>query len=61
MRLPGTEEYAVLEIGAAALKETDGGPIIIHGSARLNKQMLSVVESECYTNGLQKLVDDVVR
>ncbi len=79
----------------AALKETDGDPIIIHGSARLgasladaglvdryhllvfptllgagkrlfsatdkDKQMLTVVESESYSNGLQKLVYDVVR
>ena len=79
----------------AALKETDGGPIIIHGSARLgasladaglvdryhllvfpvllgagkrlfsdtdkDKQMLKVIESESYSNGLQKLVYDVVR
>jgi len=78
----------------AALKETDGGAIIIHGSARLgasladaglvdryhllvfpvllgagkrlfsatdkDKQMLSLVESESYSNGLQKLVYDVV-
>jgi len=79
----------------AALKETDGGPIIIHGSARLgasladaglvdryhllvfptllgagkrlfsgtdkDKQMLRVLESESYSNGVQKLVYDVVR
>src|SRR5688500_7322055 len=79
----------------AALKEADGGPIIVHGSARLgasladaglvdryhllvfpvllgagkrlfsstdkDKQMLTVVESESYSNGLQKLVYDVVR
>ncbi len=79
----------------AALKETDGGPIIVHGSARLgasladaglvdryhllvfpvllgagkrlfsstdkDKQMLTVVESESYSNGLQKLVYDVVK
>ena len=79
----------------AAVKEGDGGPIIIHGSANLNqnladaglidryhllvfpvllgagkrlfsdtdkdKQMLKVVESESYSNGLQKLVYDVVR
>ena len=79
----------------AALKETDGGPISIHGSATLNrnlsdaglidryhllvfpvllgagkrlfsetdkdKQMLSLVESESYGNGIQKLVYDVVR
>jgi dihydrofolate reductase len=78
----------------AALKETDGGPIIVHGSARLgagladaglvdryhllvfpvllgagkrlfsatdkDKQMLSLVESQSYSNGLQKLVYDVV-
>lgn len=79
----------------AALKETDGGPIIVHGSATLNrnlsdaglidryhllvfpvllgagkrlfsdsdvdKRMLKVVESETYSNGIQKLVYDVVR
>ena len=79
----------------AALKETDGGPIIVHGSATLNrnlsdaglidryhllvfpvllgagkrlfsasdvdKTMLKVVESETYSNGIQKLVYDVVR
>jgi dihydrofolate reductase len=79
----------------AALKETDGGPVIIHGSATLNrnlsdaglidryhllvfpvllgagkrlfsgtdkdKQALTVVESETYGNGIQKLVYDVVR
>jgi len=78
-----------------ALKETDGGPIIIHGSASLgasladaglvdryhllvfptllgagkrlfsstdkDKQMLTVIESETYPNGIQKLVYDVVR
>ena len=78
----------------AAVKEGDGGPIIIHGSANLNqnladaglidryhllvfpvllgagkrlfsdtdkdKQMLKVVESETYGNGIQKLVYDVV-
>ena len=79
----------------AALKETEGGPIIIHGSATLNrnlsdaglidryhllvfpvllgagkrlfsdtdkdKQKLTLVESESYANGIQKLVYDVVR
>lgn len=79
----------------AALKQTEGGPITIHGSATLNrnladaglidryhllvfptllgagkrlfsetdkdKQMLSLVESEAYPNGIQKLVYDVVR
>lgn len=79
----------------AALKETDGGPISIHGSATLvrnlvdaglvdrfhlmvfpvilgagkryfsetdkAKQMLQVVESETYSNGITKLVYDVVR
>ena len=79
----------------AKLKETDGGPIIIHGSAMLarnlsdarlldryhllvfpvllgagkrmfpdtdrDKQMLTLVESESYSNGIQKLVYDVVR
>jgi dihydrofolate reductase len=79
----------------AALKETDGGPIIVHGSATLNrnlsdaglidryhllvfpvllgagkrlfsatdkdKQQLTVVESESYANGIQKLVYEVVR
>jgi dihydrofolate reductase len=79
----------------AALKETEGGPIIVHGSATLNrnlsdaglidryhllvfpvllgagkrlfsasdvdKTMLRVVESETYSNGIQKLVYDVVR
>ena len=79
----------------AASKETDGGPIIIHGSATLSrnlsdaglidryhllvfplllgagkrmfsdtdkdKQTLTLVESESYANGIQKLVYDVVR
>ncbi|MDA3648640.1 dihydrofolate reductase family protein [Saccharopolyspora indica] len=79
----------------AALKETEGGPIIINGSATLNrnlsdaglidryhllsfpvllgagkklfsdadkdKQNLKLVESESYSNGIQKLVYDVVR
>ncbi|TIC83855.1 deaminase [Nocardioides sp. GY 10113] len=79
----------------AALKETDGGPISMHGSAALgrslsdaglidryhllvfpvllgagkrlfsdtdkDKQMLTLVESESYANGIQKLVYDVVR
>jgi dihydrofolate reductase len=79
----------------AKVKEGDGGPIIIHGSATLarnladaglidryhllvfpvllgagkrmfsetdkEKQMLRVVESETYRNGIQKLVYDVVR
>jgi dihydrofolate reductase len=78
----------------AALKETDGGPITVHGSATLNraladaglidryhllvfpvllgagkrlfsatdkdKQSLKVVESETYSNGIQKLVYDVI-
>jgi dihydrofolate reductase len=76
------------------VKETDGGPIVIHGSATLArnlsdaglidryhllvfpmllgagkrmfsdtdkaKQMLKVVESETYANGITKLVYDVV-
>jgi len=79
----------------AELKETEGGPIIIHGSATLSrnlsdarlidryhllvfplllgagkrmysdtdkdKQMMTLVESESYDNGIQKLVYDVVR
>jgi dihydrofolate reductase len=79
----------------AALKRTEGGPIIIHGSAALNrdlsdaglidryhllvfpvllgagkrlfsgtdkdKQSLTLVESESYGNGIQKLVYDVTR
>lgn len=79
----------------ANLKQTDGGPIIIHGSALLArgladaglidryhlllfpvllgagtrmfsdtdkaKQMLTLVESESYHNGVQKLVYDIVR
>lgn len=79
----------------AAVKETEGGPIIIHGSATLgrnlsdaglidryhllvfplllgagkrmysdtdkDKQMLTLVESESYANGIQKLVYDVTR
>jgi dihydrofolate reductase len=78
----------------AKLKETDGGPIIIHGSASLarnlsdaglidryhllvfplllgagkrmfseadkDKQMLKVVESQTYANGITKFVYDVV-
>ena len=79
----------------ATLKETAGGPIIVHGSAALHrnlsdaglidryhllvfpvllgagnrmfsdtdrdKQRLTLVESESYSNGIQKLVYDVVR
>ncbi len=79
----------------AALKETDGGAIIIHGSATLNrslsdarlidryhllvfpvilgsgkrlfsdtdklKQNLALIERESYSNGIQKLVYDVIR
>ena len=79
----------------AALKRSDGGPILIHGSATLarnlsdadlidryhllvfpvllgagkrmfsdtdkDKQMLTLVESESYPNGIQKLVYDVAR
>ncbi|MFW6598935.1 dihydrofolate reductase family protein [Propionibacteriaceae bacterium Y2011] len=79
----------------AAAKEGDGGPIIVHGSAELArnladadlidryhllvfpvilgagkrmfsetdkaKQPLKVLESETYSNGIQKLVYDVVR
>ncbi|GII32381.1 dihydrofolate reductase family protein [Planotetraspora mira] len=79
----------------AKAKETDGGPIVIHGSATLarnlsdaglidryhllvfpvllgagkrmfsdtdkDKQMLKVVESETYANGITKFVYDVVR
>ncbi|WET82746.1 dihydrofolate reductase family protein [Amycolatopsis sp. QT-25] len=79
----------------AKLKETEGGPIILHSSAELDrdladaglidryhlllfpvllgagkklfsdtdkdKQNLELVESEAYSNGVQKLVYDVVR
>ena len=79
----------------AALKETDGGPISMHGSSTLaqnlsdaglidryhllvfpvilgagkrlfsstdkDKQMLELVESRAYSNGLQKQIFDVVR
>jgi dihydrofolate reductase len=79
----------------AALKETDGGPLSMHGSAQLNrnlsdaglidryhllvfpvllgagkrlfsqtdkpKQMLRLVESRAYSNGVQKQIFDVVR
>ena len=79
----------------ATLKQTDGGPISVHGSATLarnlsdaglidryhllvfpvllgagkrmfsdtdkDKQMLKVVESETYANGITKLVYDVAR
>lgn len=79
----------------AKVKETDGGPIFIHGSATLarnlsdaglidryhlllyplllgagkrmfsetdkDKQMLKLLESETYANGITKLVYDVVR
>ncbi|MFY1688224.1 dihydrofolate reductase family protein [Plantactinospora sp. WMMB782] len=79
----------------ARLRETDGGPIFIHGSATLarnlsdaglidryhllvfplllgagkrmfsdadrDKQMLRLVESETYANGITKLVYDVLR
>ena len=78
----------------AALKDTEGGPIIVHGSAKLNHalgdaglidrynllvfplllgagerlfsdsdkdaQKLTLVESEVYSNGVQKNVFDVV-
>lgn len=77
----------------SALKQTDGGPIIVHGSADLNrslsdaglidryhllvfplllgagkrlfsdtdkdKQMMTLVESDSYANGIQKLVYEV--
>jgi dihydrofolate reductase len=92
-RWPATILRSVDDV--AKLKEGDGGPIIVHGSATLgasladaglvdryhllvfpvllgagkrlfsstdkDKQMLTVVESEAYSNGLQKLVYDVVR
>ncbi|CCH29591.1 dihydrofolate reductase family protein [Actinosynnema sp. NPDC047251] len=79
----------------AALKEGEGGPISVHGSATLNRnlsdaglidryhllvfpvllgagkrlfsetdkdrQSLKLVESESYSNGVQKLIYDVVR
>ena len=79
----------------ASLKQTDGGPIIVHGSATLNrnlsdaglidryhllvfpvllgagkrlfsdtdkdKQLLNLVESESFSNGIQKVVYDVAR
>ncbi|WP_418062850.1 dihydrofolate reductase family protein [Pimelobacter simplex] len=79
----------------AALKQTEGGPISVHGSASLargladaglidryhllvfpvvlgagkrmwsetdkDKQMLRLVETESYANGIQKLCYDVVR
>jgi dihydrofolate reductase len=79
----------------AGLKQTEGGPIIVHGSATLSrglsdaglidryhllvfplllgagkrmfsstdkdKQMLTLVESEAYANGIHKLVYDVTR
>ena len=79
----------------AALKQTDGGPISVHASATLarnladaglidryhllvfpvvlgagkrmwsdtdkDKQMLELIESESYTNGVQKLVYDVAK
>ncbi|WP_370948767.1 dihydrofolate reductase family protein [Amycolatopsis sp. cg5] len=79
----------------AALKETEGGPLSLHGSANLNrnlsdaglidryhllvfpvllgagkrlfsetdkaKQNLKLIESESYSNGVQKLVYDVIR
>lgn len=79
----------------AELKRSEGGPILVHGSATLgrslsdaglvdryhllvfplllgagkrmfsdqdrDKQMLRLVESEAYRNGIQKLVYDVVR
>ncbi|RSM79719.1 deaminase [Amycolatopsis sp. WAC 01375] len=79
----------------AKLKEAEGGPIILHGSAELNrdladaglidryhlllfpvllgagkklfsdsdkdKQNLKLVESEAYSNGVQKLVYDIIR
>jgi dihydrofolate reductase len=94
--LPGWGEVTILRSldDVAALKETDGGPIIVHGSAKLgagladaglvdryhllvfptllgagkrlfsdtdkDKTMLTMVESESYDNGLQKLVYDVI-
>ena len=79
----------------AAVKETEGGPIILHGSATLDrnlsdaglidryhllvfpvllgagkrlfsetdkdKQSLTLIESESFSNGIQKLVYDVTR
>jgi dihydrofolate reductase len=94
--LPGWGEVTILHSldDVAALKETDGGPIIVHGSAKLgagladaglvdryhllvfptllgagkrlfsdtdkDMTMLTMVESESYDNGLQKLVYDVI-
>ncbi len=92
-RWPATVLRSVEDV--AALKQTEGGPIIVHGSATLgraladaglvdryhllvfpvllgagkrlfsdtdkDKQMLAVVESETYGNGVTKLVYDVVR
>jgi dihydrofolate reductase len=93
---PGWGEVNILRSldDVAALKETEGGPIIVHGSATLganladaglvdryhlmvfptllgagkrlfsdtdkDKTMLTMVESESYSNGIQKLVYDVV-
>jgi len=94
--LPGWGDVAILRSldDVGVLKETDGGPIIVHGSAKLggsladaglvdryhllvfptllgagkrlfsatdkDKTMLTMVESESFDNGLQKLVYDVV-
>jgi len=94
---PGRNPTTILRTldEVAELKQGDGQPIIVHGSATLaksllaaglvdryhllvfpvllgagkrlfssadkDKQMLTVVESESYSNGLQKLVYDVVR
>lgn len=92
-RWPATILRSIDEV--AALKETDGGPIIVNGSAELgwaladaglvdrynllvfpvllgagkrlfsgsdkDKELLDVVESETYSNGVTKIVADVKR
>ena len=92
-RWPATVLRSIDDV--AALKETDGGPIAVHGSATLGKSLadaglvdryhllvfpvllgagrrlfseadkdktrLNLVESEAYSNGIQKQVFDVVR
>ena len=42
----------------AALKETEGGPIAVHGSATAK---LRLVEHDVYSNGIQKQVFEVER
>ena len=51
----------------ATLRESDGGPLILGAGKRMfsdtdkDKQMLELVESGSYANGIQKLIYEVQR